>query len=281
MPVDTPTPVSPFAEGADSLQVIDGMHRSAAYKPVLDELRASVDEAVRRGSTEATRTYLSSYRRLAQRLAEDAIEARPDFVVDEDHQVGIADVNGHVSHAAFDALLSEAAHAPFNAWTTAFDVGDAVALDLTNRFRVLVRVAKLDAPGELPNYWVEDVVAERFFRRVRHHLNAPDDEQPLARVMRVLDLSKSELGRLFRVSRQAIDGWIADGVPAERREKLAALLALCDLLERKLKTDRIAGVARREADAYGGRSMLQMIADDRHRELLESVRDAFDWSQPA
>jgi hypothetical protein len=70
-------------------------------------------------------------------------------------------------------------------------------------------------------------------------------------------------------------------VPAERQEKLAALLALCDVLERKLKRDRIAGVARREAAAYGGHTMLQMIADDRHRELLESVRDAFDWSQPA
>jgi hypothetical protein len=274
-------PVSPFAEDADSVQIIDGMHRHAAYKGILDELRVSVDEAVKHGSDEATRTYLITYRRLAERLAKDALRARPDLVTDDGDHVVIADTNGHFSHAAFGALLNEAAQAPFNAWTTEFEVGDAVALDLANRFRTLVRVAKLQAPDELPNYWVDDLVAERFFRRVRHHLNAPDHEQPLARLMRVLDLSKSELGRLFGVSRQAIDGWIADGVPAERQEKLAAVLALCDLLERKLKVDRIPGVARREADAYGGRSMLQMIAADRHRELLASVRDTFDWSQPA
>ena len=53
-------PVSPFAENAASLEVLEGMHRHAVYKTVLDDLRVSVDEAVKRGSDDATRTYLIS-----------------------------------------------------------------------------------------------------------------------------------------------------------------------------------------------------------------------------
>jgi hypothetical protein len=88
--------------------------------------------------------------------------------------------------------------------------------------------------------------------------------------------------RLCRgVTRQAIDRWLANGVPPERQEKLAAILAVADLLERKLKSGRVAGVARRPADAYGGRTMLQMIAADRHAELLASVRGSFDWARAA
>ena len=70
-------------------------------------------------------------------------------------------------------------------------------------------------------------------------------------------------------------------MPADRQDKLATLLALTDLLEGKLKTDRIPGVARREAKAYGGHSMLDLITADRQRELLGLVRDSFAWSQAA
>ncbi len=35
---------------------------------------------------------------------------------------------------------------------------------------------------------------------------------------------------------------------------------------------------RAPAAAYGGRSMLQLIAADRHHELLELVARSFDWA---
>jgi hypothetical protein len=38
---------------------------------------------------------------------------------------------------------------------------------------------------------------------------------------------------------------------------------------------------RSDAGAYGGRSMLELIADDRHDELLESVERSFDWASTA
>ena|SRR5437763_10131006 len=91
-------------------------------------------------------------------------------------------------------------------------------------------------------------------------------------------LSKGELGRLFGVSRQAVDQWRVRGVPSNRQEKAATIAAVADLLSHQLKAERLPGIARRPAAAYAGSTMLEMIADDRHRELLEQVRQAFDWS---
>ena len=41
-----------------------------------------------------------------------------------------------------------------------------------------------------------------------------------------------------------------------------------------------AVVVRRSADAYDGRSMLEVIADD-HEWLLSSVKDSFDYARVA
>jgi hypothetical protein len=97
----------------------------------------------------------------------------------------------------------------------------------------------------------------------------------------VLGLNQTELGALFGVRRQAVDQWAARGVPAERQEKLATLGEIADLLAAKLKRDRIPGVARRSADAYGGRSMLEAIAAGDEEPVLAELRDAFDWAAAA
>lgn len=94
-------------------------------------------------------------------------------------------------------------------------------------------------------------------------------------------LSKSELGRLFGVSRQAVDQWRARSIPGGRQEKAATIAALADLLSHQLKAERLPGIARRPSRAYGGLTMLEMLERDRHRELLERVRRSFDWATAA
>jgi hypothetical protein len=93
-----------------------------------------------------------------------------------------------------------------------------------------------------------------------------------------LALSKTELGRLFGVSRQAIDGWHRQGVPPSRHAKAATVAAIVDLLSHQLKVERLPGIARRPARAYGGLTMLEMIERNRHDELLERTRRSFDWA---
>jgi hypothetical protein len=94
-------------------------------------------------------------------------------------------------------------------------------------------------------------------------------------------LSKGELGQLFGVSRQAGDQWRARGIPGARQEKAATIAAVADLLSHQLKPERLPGVVRRPARAYGGLTVLQMVERDRHRELLEQIRRSFDWATAA
>jgi hypothetical protein len=107
------------------------------------------------------------------------------------------------------------------------------------------------------------------------------ETDPLERIARTFALSQAELGQLFGVDGEAIKLWRTDGVPAQSQRKVEELLAVCDLLERKLKPGRIPQISRRPAAAYGGRTMLEMISDDEHHELLASTRNAFDWSRLA
>lgn len=101
---------------------------------------------------------------------------------------------------------------------------------------------------------------------------------PIAETM---ELTETELGRLFGVSRQAVGQWRERGVPSARQEKAAAVASICDLLRHRLRPERIPGIARRPADAYGGLSMLEMIERDRHEELRDLIRRSFDWASTA
>jgi DNA-binding XRE family transcriptional regulator len=96
-----------------------------------------------------------------------------------------------------------------------------------------------------------------------------------------LGLSETELGALFGVSRQAIGQWRERGLPSSRQDKAARIAAICDLLAHQLKRERIPGIARRPAPAYGGLTMLEMIEADRQDELHGLITRSFDWTTAA
>jgi hypothetical protein len=236
------------------------------------------------GSDDAAREYVHSFRVLTCLVLDEAHRMRPDIVIRADEgELAILDVNGAARTTPIEALQTASAEAPFGPWTGHFPLQEAVGLDLTSRVRQLIGLRGLEPSSKdgRPAVAVDDLAARRFLRRVRFHLNDPDGEDPLRRLMVAFGLSKTELGALFGVRRQAIDQWLERGVPAERQEKLQTLLAIVDLLERKLKSSRLPGVSRRNADAYGGKTMLELITANRHAELLAQVRESFDWSSAA
>lgn len=94
----------------------------------------------------------------------------------------------------------------------------------------------------------------------------------------VLHLSDTELGRLFGVTRQTITGWRRTHPPSSRQDKLATIDALLSLLEHHLDPVRLPGIVRTPATAYDGRSMLDLIAADRHDRLLVLTRQSFEFS---
>lgn len=269
---------NPLFEAASAEEVRAALLGSNAT--LIEQLRGSLAAAFA-GSPDGARRYVGCYRLLTDALLDEAHRSLPDVVVEVgDGRLAIADASGRPAHALFGVLENGSVEAPFTPWTNDYDTAEAVALHATNHVRLLIG-AQVLAPPAKPLRAGDDLAAQRFQLGVRRELSQPDSESPLARLMRLFRLSKSELGRLFGVSRQAVDGWLTIGVPAERQEKLATLLALADLLERKLKSDRIPGIARRNADAYGGQTMLELITADRQDELLALVRDSFTWSQAA
>lgn len=270
---------------ARNLQRVRRALRELDGGELLPALGAQLELALE-GSAEATREYVRCYHVLTVRVLDEAHRARPDMVVrTADGHLALIDVKGTPRRAPVEALETASAEAPFGPWTAHFPLEEAVALDLASRVRQLIGLRALDlAPaepglGEVVD--VDDLTALRFLRRVRFHLNHPDEEHPFRRLMDAFELSKTRFASLFGVRRQAVDQWLERGVPSERQEKVQTLIAICDLLERKLKPGRLAGVARRPADAYGGKTMLELIAADQHRELLGLVRDSFDWSTSA
>ncbi|HEX9824816.1 MAG TPA: hypothetical protein VGB51_10565, partial [Actinomycetota bacterium] len=119
----------------------------------------------------------------------------------------------------------------------------------------------------------------RFARTVLAELSRAGSE--LDRFVHAWGLTVTDVARLFGVRRQAVQQWLEEGVPAARQPKLLAIWEIADLLERNLRPERIRGAVRAPAEAYEGRSMLELIAADRHLELLESVRRSFDWAWTA
>jgi predicted transcriptional regulator len=103
----------------------------------------------------------------------------------------------------------------------------------------------------------------------------------LARSLRVLDISMSEAGRLFGVSRSAVEQWLVRGVPRARLARAANLARIADILERNLKPERIAAVVREPARAYGTKSILDLVREGRDEDARAALERAFDWSRTA
>lgn len=247
-----------------------------------DQLEVSLRDALR-GRPGAVRAYVRAYEALVERLLASMGEVRPElFVRDEGGHLAVRMPRGRLSRAPIDVLRGFAADAPFSPWVTAKGARAGVALDLLSRIRALL--PGLD-PLPLPSASAYARPADdpdlllRFTRRVMVAVQGGASD--LSRVSDALGLSRTELGRLFGVSRQAASGWLADGPPAARAPKAACVAAIADLLVRRLKPARVPGVVRAKAPAYGDLSMLDLIAADRHQWLLDSVRRSFDYAATA
>ena len=132
--------------------------------------------------------------------------------------------------------------------------------------------AALAVAGALTVHGVSREWMNRFLTELDHIA----ERSQLARVLDVWSLSVADAGRMFGVSRQAVDKWLSRGIPERRRPAVADLEAATDLLVRYLKRDRIPTVVRRPADRLGGSSMLDLARAGRTAEMLAYTREMFD-----
>lgn len=191
---------------------------------------------------------------------------------------------------AWDALVRDLLASGTGAPAAAADVLDHLALTAPfapeGPLRALMSAAAGIMPtmtGSIPStppLEIPDTLDyQRFAHLVLQELSGAGTG--LEGVMAAWQLSVADVARLFGVARQAVQQWLSGGVPPARLPKLAMVRRVADLLERNLQPDRIPAIVRTPADAYGDRSMLQMIGDDDHDELLASVERSFDWSATA
>jgi transcriptional regulator with XRE-family HTH domain len=186
------------------------------------------------------------------------------------------------------ALDREALQAPFSAWMVTADPHRGLALDLVARLRGLLwpeatpLLPDSSAARSVLIVWSRAGAHEHARTFYREAVAALEGRRsPVLQIQQAYGLKLAEVARLFGVRRQAVDQWVTGELPAERRAKAATVLAVADLLQHRLKPGRLPGVARKQAHAYGGLSMLEMIAADRHEELLATVRASFDFAQTA
>ena len=252
----------------------------AAAPGLRRRLSASLRDALQ-GRPAGVRRYVRAHRELTERLLAAMHEARPDLVMRDDAGEYCVARPGGCSRTSIELLRTFAADAPFSPWVQLKGPGTGVALDLLARARALlpgVEPLALPAGASFPRLDDPDALL-RFTCLVAEAQQA--ERSDLERARAVFGLSVTELGDLFGVTRQAASLWLADGPPAARRAKAATVASIADVLARRLKPARIPGIARRPAFEYGGETMLQIIAADRHDWLLDSVRRSFDYTATA
>ena len=120
-------------------------------------------------------------------------------------------------------------------------------------------------------------VLRRVIDRLDHELNA----SPLQRTVRLWDISATQLGQMFGISRQAASKWLAEGPPAGRRDQVASLGQATDLLDQWVKRERIPAVVRRPVEQLGGRSRLEVALAGEFELLRDELADTFDLTRIA
>lgn len=215
------------------------------------------------GDREQVRAYVDAYKRLVDRVLEEVEDDRRD-----------------PPPLLRTALWGEAMSAPFSEWVGSLEPGRGTAVAIVQILRSTLpdggKPISPPARRKLPTWEIDEGDVVRFYRAVAALLEA--SEHPLQRIRGTFDLNRTEAAVLFGVRRQALEGWERSGIPSERQTKLATIGAIADLLEARLKADRIAATVRRPAPAYGNRSILEAIAADDEARVLEELRAGFDWA---
>jgi transcriptional regulator with XRE-family HTH domain len=221
--------------------------------------------------------------RMWQALIDDVLQLAsgelPELVQRADASTAVRAASGEFSVQPSHYLDCVVVDLPFSPFVAAFGPTLGIGVHAINAVRSVLPGCSTYALDPSPAW--RDLPRGTDIQRYRRlvELALRGMQPPLVRVKELFGLNNSEVADMFGVSRQAVDQWeIAGDVSALRRPKLANLLSVGELLDRKLAPGRLPLIARRPAAAYGGMTMVEMVADGRDAELVELTGGALDWS---
>ncbi|HEX9645282.1 MAG TPA: hypothetical protein VGC11_14925 [Acidimicrobiia bacterium] len=113
-------------------------------------------------------------------------------------------------------------------------------------------------------------------RRFVDELDRAVRTEPLVRLIELWGLSNVAAARIFGVSRQAFTRWLRNGPPVSRAGAVADVASATDLLDRKVKRERIPAVVRRAAPVLGGRSLLELAEAGDTAAVARAVSEMFE-----
>ena len=91
-------------------------------------------------------------------------------------------------------------------------------------------------------------------------------------------LSKAQTGRLFGISRQAVDEWYAKGVPPARVADVLRTADLADALHKRFLPDRLPQIVREAMPGLGNTSIIETIERHGTVAVFEMLDRAFGYT---
>ena len=112
--------------------------------------------------------------------------------------------------------------------------------------------------------------------RVRERIAALDE------IRAAFDLSETELGSLFGITRQAVSHWRAHGIPPHRSADVARVAELAEYLVREFLADRLPQIVRtpgrHKNDGLGGRTFLDVLRADGVMPIYRHLEQLFAYA---
>jgi hypothetical protein len=112
--------------------------------------------------------------------------------------------------------------------------------------------------------------------RARERIAALDE------IRDAFDLSETELGSLFGITRQVVSHWRAHGIPPNRTADVARVAELAEYLEREFLVDRLPEIVRTAGrdknDALGGRTFLDVLRADGVMPIYRHLEQLFAYA---
>ena len=167
--------------------------------------------------------------------------------------------HGTLSPSARDLAVVRGAHSIMTGWVETYGFAKgSMASTISALFELSGRTLS-GAPTGL-SALAETIPIRKFESALADALN--QRQEPLLRIKQQLGLTDIELALLFAVSRQAVKQWEFHGIPPTRMSAVGDIVATVDLLARKLKSGRLPLVARKPAERFAGKTLLEALADD-------------------